>query len=73
MDVACAWLLFFFTYDNCTCPCAYIDWYTHVDDSPDADMGIWIVSKDVGHSAVIHIDSIIHCTHLHHEIGETLV
>ena len=47
-----------------TYPCAYVDWYAHIGDSPDTDMGMWIVSKDVSYSTVIHLDSIICCAHL---------
>ena len=64
MEVAHVWLFFSFTYNDCTYPCAYIDWYTHEGEGPDADMGMWIVSKGIGCSTVIHLDSIIHCTHL---------
>ena len=64
MEVAHVQLFFSFTYNDHTYPCAYIDWYTREGEGPDADMGLWIVSKDVGHSAVIHLDSIIRCAHL---------
>ena len=64
MEVAHAQLFFSFTYNVHSYHCAYIDWYTHECDGPDADTGMWIVSKDVGHSTAIHLDSIIHCAHL---------
>ena len=64
MEVACVQLFFSFTYNDHTYPCAYIDWYTCEGEGPNADMGLWIVSKDIGCSAIIHLDCIIHCAHL---------
>ena len=61
MEVAHVHLLFSFMYDECTYPCAYVDWYTLEEDGPDADTGMWIATPDRDHSAVIHLDAIICC------------
>ena len=64
MEVAHVCLLFSFMYDECTYPCTYVDWYTLEGDGLDADTGMWIATPDRDHSAVIHLDAIIHCARL---------
>ena len=64
LDVGCICLFFSFTHENIEYPCALINWYDHVSDSPDENTGMWIVRPVPGSYAVIHIDAILQCAHL---------
>ncbi len=64
LDVAHIQLFFSFTHEDTEYPCALISWYGCVSDSPDKDTGMWIVRPTPGNSAVIHVDTILQCTHL---------
>ena len=62
-------VFFSFRYNGVKYHCALVDWFSWVGDSPDEDMGMWVVKQDYDvhdHqlSEVIHIDSIIRCLHL---------
>ena len=45
-------------------PCALIDWYGCISNTPDEDMDMWIVKPVQGHSTIIHLDMILWCAHL---------
>ena len=64
LDVAHVRLFFSFTYENTEYPCALIDWYDCVSDTPDEDMDMWIVKLVWGSSTIIHLDMILQCAHL---------
>ena len=63
-DVGRVRLFFSFIFDDVEYPCALIDWYDRIADSPDGDTGMWIVKAVSGNSAIIHIDAILRCAHL---------
>ncbi|KAI6140854.1 hypothetical protein BKA82DRAFT_166559, partial [Pisolithus tinctorius] len=69
MDIAQVLCLFSFVHTNGqTFLCALIHWFDQIADEPDKLTGMWMVApslvEDSLHLAVIHIDSIIHSTHL---------
>ena len=64
LDIGHVRLLFLLTFDDIEYPCALVDWYNCAADSLDIDTGMWIVKAASDNSAVIHIDSILRCTHL---------
>ena len=64
LDVGHVRLFFSFTHENVEYPCALINWYDCVSDSPDEDTGMWIVRPVPGSYAVIHVDAILWCAHL---------
>ena len=60
-----------FKYNGADYHCALVDWFFHIGDTPDEEMGMWIVECDYNiHiyncqlSEVIHIDTIIRCSDL---------
>jgi len=62
-------LFFSFKFRNVSYPCALIRWYSHNDNGPDEDTGMWVVEPDShadgsAFTAVIHLDSILHAAHL---------
>ena len=78
IDVTQVCVFFSFKYDDIKYHCAPVDWFCQVGDSPDEDMGMWVVKWDYdvhNHqlSEVIHIDSIIKCLHLIGVYGAELV
>ena len=73
LDVGRVHLFFSFTYEDVDYPCALINWYGRVSDSPDEDTGMWIVSPIPESSAVIHIDTILRCAHLIPVFGQNRI
>ena len=72
-QVACAVahtkLFFSVTMNHIKYPCALIHWYSLVGDSPDKNMGMWVVKPDIldngrPWTAVIHLDTIVCLAHL---------
>ena len=68
-DVTQVKLFFSFRYEGIEYRCALVDWFSHIGDGPDEDTGMWVVEWDVdlyGNQIlqVIHIDTVIQCTHL---------
>jgi hypothetical protein len=63
-DIGRVRLFFSFIHEGIEYPCALINWYDRVSNSPDKDTGMWIVRPDPGSYAVIHIDTIFRCAHL---------
>ena len=69
IEIAQVCLLFFFKYSNDkTYECALVDWYNHLPE-PDADNSMWMAKPNIltngsPSTAVIHIDTILCCTHL---------
>lgn len=64
LDAGRVRLFFSFTFEDIEYPCALVDWYDRVADSPDEDTGMWIVKPASGSSGVVHIDAILRCAHL---------
>ena len=69
INVAHAKLFFSVTMNRIKYPCALIHWYSLVGDSPDKNMGMWVVEPDIldngqPQTAVIHLDTIVHLAHL---------
>jgi hypothetical protein len=64
LDVGRVRLFFSFIHEIIEYPCALINWYNRVSDSPDEDTGMWIVRPVPGSYAVIHVDAILRCAHL---------
>lgn len=70
--VARVHLFFSFKFQAVLYPCALVSWFSSVDDEPDPDTGMWIVSPDTDDSEetgrspldVIHLDSIERGAHL---------
>ena len=73
LDIGRVHLFFSFTHDDVEYPCALIEWYDHIADSPDEDTGMWIVKPVPDNSAIIHLDSILRCTHLIPVFGQNFV
>ena len=68
-DVAQVKLFLSFRYKGIEYWCALVDWFSRIGGGPDEDTGMWVVEWDVdlyGNqiSQVIHIDTVIRCTHL---------
>ena len=69
MEIAQVHLLFSFKYSNGkTYECALVDWYSCLQER-DADNSMWMVKPDIladgsPFTAVIHVDTILHCAHL---------
>ncbi|KII90591.1 hypothetical protein PLICRDRAFT_106965 [Plicaturopsis crispa FD-325 SS-3] len=62
-------LLFSFTLHDTLYPCALVEWFSLVGDSPDEDTGMWIVKPDLDDRggrevSVVHLDSILRGAHL---------
>lgn len=64
-------LLFSFKRGGIAYPCALVQWFVTVGDSPDNDTGMWIVEPEIDArhrgqkmTSVIHIDTILRAAHL---------
>ncbi|KAF9225582.1 hypothetical protein BS17DRAFT_869508 [Gyrodon lividus] len=69
LDIACVLSFFLFTYQEGTYNCAVIQWFDKISDSPDEDMGMWMMHPSYlpNHTpnfAIIHIDAIYRAAHL---------
>ena len=69
IDIAQVHIFFSFKYNGAEYHCALVDWFSCVGDTPDEDTGMWVVECDYDiHncqlSGVIHIDTMIRCSHL---------
>ena len=68
-DIAQVRLFLSFHHKGTKYQCALVDWFSCVGDGPDKDTGMWVVEHDLDlHrkqiSQIIHIDTVIQCTHL---------
>ena len=73
LDVTWVHLFLSFSYLDTNYPCALVDWYDHVADAPNKDMGMWIVKPVVGSAAIVHLDMILRCAHLIPVFGPTYI
>ena len=72
LHIARARLLFSFTHNKVRYPCALVDWFSRVGDSPNENTEMWIVEKIAGESnaagerrtAILHLDTIVRAAHL---------
>jgi hypothetical protein len=68
-DVVRIFLFFSFTCERVTYPCALVRWYTLLDEEPDEDTGMWMVTPEEESDgsptvSVIHLDCIFRAAHL---------
>lgn len=69
LDIARARLFFSLKHDGITYPCALVQWFKCVADSPDEITGMWVVEPELLEDgarcvSVIHLDSIFRAAHL---------
>jgi hypothetical protein len=69
LDITRIQLFFSFAYNSTKYPCALMHWFSHVAESVDRDMGMWVVEPDSADdrrplASVIHLDTIICAAHL---------
>lgn len=71
LDVARVQLFFSFSHDGIEYPCALVRWFSHVDDLPDVDTGMWVVKPDVSDDgeniiseSIVHLDTVVRACHL---------
>ena len=62
-------IFFSFKHNGVEYHCALVDWFSHISDKVDENMGMWVVEwdydiNDCQLSEVIHVDTIIRCSHL---------
>ena len=78
MHIARVFLFFSFTFNFTEYPCALIQWFEAVDDTPDDETGMWVVEPEILDNgapflAVIHVDCILRAAHLIPVYGEDFV
>ena len=59
-------------------PCALVSWYSTIGTTPCADTGMWKVEPDFDNTgnlamSIIHLDSMVRCTHLMGIAGATRI
>lgn len=69
LDVIRIFLFFSFTYESVTYPCAFVRWYTLLNEEPDEDTGMWMIKPEENDDgsptvSVIHLDCIFRAAHL---------
>ncbi|KAG2112306.1 uncharacterized protein F5147DRAFT_744582 [Suillus discolor] len=69
LDIARVRLFFSLKHDGITYPCALVQWFKCVADSPDEITGMWVVEPELLEDgarcvSVIHLDSIFRVAHL---------
>jgi hypothetical protein len=62
-------LLFSFTFEGKSYPCALVHWYTRYQDEPDEDTGLWVVQPELDATwnpvaTIVHLDSVVRTAHL---------
>jgi hypothetical protein len=78
MQVARVRLFLSIKHNNDTFPCTLIEWYETIGNSPDKDIGMWVVKPEYTANrqrrvaAVIHLDSVVWGVHLIHWEHSTL-
>ncbi|KAG2107467.1 uncharacterized protein F5147DRAFT_745971 [Suillus discolor] len=69
LNIARVRLFFSLKHDGITYPCALVQWFKRVADSPDEITGMWVVEPELLEDgarcvSVIHLDSIFRAAHL---------
>jgi hypothetical protein len=85
VKVAFMRLFFSFHHNLVKCPCALVDWYSHMSNSPDENAGMWMVEPvpvtedDFSKScaAILYLNTIVWAAHLipvfdHRFVSQTL-
>ncbi|KAI0644717.1 hypothetical protein C8Q79DRAFT_913020 [Trametes meyenii] len=62
-------LFFSFRFQGVVYPCALVSWFSAIEDEPDRDTGMWVVTPDIDEEQrpcmdIIHLDSIVRGAHL---------
>ena len=81
LEVARVRLFFFFNHNRVDYPCALVDWYTRVGDSPNEKTGMWIVEPTAdtlddfseSRTTILHLDTIVRAAHLIPVFGHRFV
>ena len=78
IDITQVHIFLSFKYNGIDYPCTLVDWFSCISDQPDEDTGLWVVEHNYDINdhqllEVIHIDSIIRCSHLIGVYGPELV
>jgi hypothetical protein len=77
LSVARLRLLFSFNHDGTRYPCALVEWFSVVGNSPNSVTGYWVLKPEVRHGkpsrSVIHLDCILRGAHLMPVFGEGFV
>ena len=76
--VAQVFLFFKFTHLGTVYPCALVHWFEPVGNEPCPDTGMWIIRPEIGEDgkqveSVIHLDTIVHATHLIGVYGQAFI
>ena len=70
MQAARVRLLLSIKHDNDTIPCALVEWYETIGNTPDKTVGMWIVKPEYTANrqrrvaAIVHLDSVVRGIHL---------
>ena len=69
LSIARSRLFFSVTVNHVKYPCALVNWYSLVGDSPDENTGMWVVEHNILDdgklwTAVVHLDTILCLAHL---------
>ena len=69
LSIARSRLFFSVTVNHVKYPCALVNWYSLVGDSPDENTGMWVVERDILDDGklwmvVVHLDTILCLAHL---------
>lgn len=69
LDIARVRAFFSFKRSGTMYPCALVEWFTRLDDSPDDRNGMWKVEQEfddhgLRQTSIIHLDTIVRAAHL---------
>ena len=78
LDIAQVCLFFEFSFRGIKYPCVLIQQFSCIADKPDEDTGMWIIEPDRDPTGLpicetIHLDTIVHGTHLIGVYGEAFL
>ena len=83
LDITHVQLFFSFSHDGVQYPCTLVHWFSCMGNSPNSNMGMWIVKPDMLDddseilTSIIHLDTIVQATQLlpvfgHEFVSQTL-
>ena len=78
LDIVRVLLLFPFLFNGMTYPCAFVCWFSIIDEERDEDSGMWMVQPAVTEDrlpevSIIHLDCIFRVAHLLPIYGDTQI
>ena len=78
LDVIRVLLLFSFPFNGMTYPCAFVCWFSIIDEEHDEDTGMWMVQPAVTEDglpegSIIHLDCIFRAAHVLPIYGDTQI